>query len=233
MVLPPSGKLSVNDWIDFQTRFTLARLEVRDASEADACRILTNRLTTIMFGWIVEREKKVNEDHPLVIVNIGPGYTKTDVNHSNLALIGHAPTEIVEDPRAREWALTMKHRTHAEALVKYHGRTLAGASGVFRVQRLPKTMHTDDVFKFIREKLECRARMDEHLSNREPGFGGKAVRALRREQYQSDEKTEYLIEDLQIAAVGKGASDSRKTEKSARSVAEKPKSPPRERSGKG
>ena len=64
-------------------------------------------------------------------------------------------------------------------------------------------MHTDDVFKFIREKLESRARMDEHLSNREPGFGGKVVRALRREQYQSDEETEYLTEDLQIAAVGK------------------------------
>ena len=53
-----------------------------------------------MFGWIVEREKKVNENHPLVIVNIGLGYTKTDVHHSILALIGHAPTEIVEDPRA-------------------------------------------------------------------------------------------------------------------------------------
>ena len=151
VVLPPSGKLSVNDWIDFQTRFTLARLEVRDASEADAYRILTNRLTPIMFGWIVEREKKFNQDHPLVIVNIGPGYTQTDVHHSILALIGHAPTEIVEDPRAGKWALTMKPRTHAEALVKYHDRTLAGASGVFRARRLPKTMHTDDVFKFIRE----------------------------------------------------------------------------------
>ena len=130
----------------------------------------------------MEWEKKVNEDHPLVIVNIGPGYTQTDVHHSILALSGHAPTDIVEDARAGEWALTMKHRTHAEGLVKYHGRTLAGASGVFRARRLPKTMHTDNVFKFIREKLESRARMDEHLSNREPGFGGKAVRALRREQ---------------------------------------------------
>ena len=26
VVLPPSGKLSVNEWIDFQTRFTLSRL---------------------------------------------------------------------------------------------------------------------------------------------------------------------------------------------------------------
>ena len=59
------------------------------------------------------------------------------------------------------------------------------------------------------------------------------MRALRREQYQSDEETEYLTEDLQIAAVGKGSSDSRKTEKSASPVAEKPKSPPKERSGKG
>ena len=66
----------------------------------------------------MEWEKKVNEDHPLVIVNIGPGYTQTDVHHSILALIGHAPTEIAEDTRAGEWALTMKHHTHAEALVK-------------------------------------------------------------------------------------------------------------------
>ena len=75
-------------------------------------------------------------------------------------------------------------------------------------------MHTDDVFKFIKEKLESRARMDEHLSNREPGFGGKAVRALRREQYPSDDETDYLTEDQQVAAVGKGSSEFQKTERS-------------------
>ena len=52
VVLPPSGKLSVHDWIDFQTRFTLARLEVRDASEADAYRILTGRLTPSCLGGL-------------------------------------------------------------------------------------------------------------------------------------------------------------------------------------
>ena len=178
-----------------------------------------------MFGWIVEREKKVNEDHPLVIVNFGVDFDKTDVHHSIKALIGHAPDEIAEESGVGEWALTMKQCSHADVLVKYHGRTLAGTGVVFRARRLPKSMHTGDVFKFIKEKLDSRARMDELLSNREPGFGGKAVRALRREQYPSEEDTDYLTEDLQVAAVGKGSSDSRKTERSTprHRQAEKPR----------
>ena len=98
LVLHLSGKLSVNDWIDFQTRFTQARLQVRDASEADAYRILTNRLTPIRFEWIVQREKKINKDHPMVTVNIGAGYTKTDVHQFILVLIGHAPPKLWRIP---------------------------------------------------------------------------------------------------------------------------------------
>ena len=73
---------------------------------------MTNHLTPNIFGWIVEREKKVNEDHPLVMVNIGPGFTKTYVCHSIFAIIGHTPGEIEEDPRAGELGLTMRHCTH-------------------------------------------------------------------------------------------------------------------------
>ena len=92
VVLTPRASRRSMTGLIFRPGFMLARLEVRDASEADAYRILTNRLNPIIIGWIVEREKKVNEDHPLVIVNIGPGYTKTYIHHSILAIIGHAPT---------------------------------------------------------------------------------------------------------------------------------------------
>ena len=67
--------------------------------------------------------------------------------------------------------------------------------------------------------------MDEHLRNRESGFGGREVQALRRDPDQSDEETDYLTGDLQVAGVGKGSFESRKPEKFTPPAIEEPKSP--------
>ena len=64
--LPNVGKITTDDWRDFEINFKGCGMEVSDANPKDAYRLLVKKLPSCLLGWVYEHEHKMLRENPKV-----------------------------------------------------------------------------------------------------------------------------------------------------------------------
>jgi len=148
-----TGKISPRDWEAFRLRFRMAQKEVFDATEEEAYRLFMNKLPQFMLTWIAEKEYKLNEQNPVVLMNAIPNLDEEAVKRTVQKFVGKAPIS-VEISGPAVYKIKFGDQKSAQKLVEMHGRVIKGLPDKLKVKRLNRTCTVDELFDLCLRKLK-------------------------------------------------------------------------------
>ena len=151
-----SGKITPEIWRDFEIDFKTCVREIPDMSKQEIADCLRTKLPEFMIKWVFEREKEIDRNAPVAIVQI-PNTTYTS-DHAQHALTQLTKADIrgvvVLEPGRYE--VTCSTTTYLRLLKEVSGRYIAGATQPIMVQDKPYVMGVSDIFEVVHEELELK-----------------------------------------------------------------------------
>jgi hypothetical protein len=93
------GKIQMTQFKDFETKFKLGELEIKDVTPHESYRMLISKLPSFMLTWVVEEEQKLLESRPTLSFTGVVGLTVEGSVHNIERMVGAPPQR--NHPHAR------------------------------------------------------------------------------------------------------------------------------------
>jgi hypothetical protein len=150
--LPDSGKITTHEWDGFTVRFKMAQREVPDATEDEAYRLLSSKLPPYFLQMIAEKEAKLNEKNPVILVSGIPNLSAHTMKKTIKKLAGKAPID-VELKGNGNYLCKFDDEEIAEKVIRMHNTPIENEDCNFQCKRIARTCRVSEIFDAIRKKL--------------------------------------------------------------------------------
>ncbi len=170
------GKISPREWESFRVRFQMAQKEVNDATEEEAYRMFMNKIPQFMITWISEKEYKLNEQNPVILMSAIPNLPLEAVKKTIQKFVGKAPIS-VDAAGPAVYKIKFGDAETAQRMVEMHGRVIKGSPDKLRVKRVSRTCTVHELFELCLRKLKVQEDTSLRAQMQEGARKPKRVRA--------------------------------------------------------
>ena len=179
------GKVDSTQLRDFETRFCLSQLDVKDATPLEAYQLLMERLPSFMRTWVIEEENRIASNHPRLCIKALDGMTAVDVLDNVQRLIGERPKSGIPT-KDGSFVVELSSILLANELLKFNGRTITGTTKKFVVKQVEQTLNTEKIFRLCESKLLIREKAE--ALSRSGDMGGVAHQSRLQKREEKKEK---------------------------------------------
>jgi len=177
--LTHAGKIQMAQFKDFETKFRLGEIDVKDATPHESYRTLMEKLPPFMVNWVVEEEEKMRQKRPTVALSGLPGLGVQGISRNIEHWIGVPPREIT--PIAGDaFLVRFEDVSHMTKMLKFNGRQTSAGGHKISVRETDLHLPTEGIFRLIEAKLLLREKSEAFQNGKESG-GSSQNRSSRGE----------------------------------------------------
>ena len=123
--LPTSGKVTSRQLREFQVNFLACADDIKDLVPSEVRRMVLQKLPPFMGSWVIESERRLERENPIVQVHLKDGLREADILHAIKLLVGEAPTAVVDLGRGT-FRLKFATLVAAKKMLGMHMREMHG-----------------------------------------------------------------------------------------------------------
>ena len=164
ITLPTSGKVTSKQLREFQVNFLACAEDIKDVTPQETRRMLMQKLLPFMSSWVIEAERKLVKENPVVQVQLKDGFREDDIKKAVHAMIGEIPTKVLHLGRGL-YRLKFGDLDAAKKMLGMHMRELNGLDKPLLVNMVEQQLSVLDIFELCHDKLTDREHVDSFQAN--------------------------------------------------------------------
>jgi hypothetical protein len=175
------GKLTCQEWEDFESKFRSAMELVKDVTPGEAIGLLHQKVPNYVETMISGEEERLRSTAPTVRMNVPVGFTEASVSASLKKIVGVEPTKVSKIGEGK-YEVVVSSLTEIVKLQNLNGKYFERSDQKIRVEEKNISLDVDEIFLFVKRKLTLQERNDLRGSGgRSQGNENKHVRAATAE----------------------------------------------------
>ena len=148
-----SGKLTAQQFDEFRVNFRLALVDVPDATQDEARRILGEKIPPFMRKWVIEAEAKKMKSYPIVELLLKDGMATESVSQTVAQWVGRPPIK-VETKKEGMYLIHFDDEKYARKLSELHGRSIEGLPRNLQARAVEQYLSLEEMFEEIAYRME-------------------------------------------------------------------------------
>jgi hypothetical protein len=157
--LEQQGRVTMQEWDEFQIRFRSLWKQIKDATPDEAKRLLMHKLPPFIFSWVVEEEDRRTNETPKFSLTVPSRFTEVSVSASLRALLGFEPTKVSKIGEGK-FEIILSNTKECEKLQTLHGKEIQGTGCSIHIHRLIFSFDVEEACAFVDNKMALRNKHD-------------------------------------------------------------------------
>ena len=150
--LQTSNRMKPFEWREFWTRFSLARVNVKDSTEEEAYRLLLSRIPHFIIKWVIEEQRNRSSKKCQVRLQAIANLTSIELVGAIEGLIRVTPRETKSIGNG-EYLIDFDSLESAQKLLMLSGRTIVGHQKPLTAELVEYRMTPEEIDSFVYNKL--------------------------------------------------------------------------------
>ena len=163
-MLKHGGRVTIQDFCDFELEFRQITQDLGNLSADECHRQLLSKLPQHMTTWVVEEETRQKLTQPQISMMTPNDFTAEEISVSVKKMIGTSPS-VTEKVRPKECLMSFQNFAVAKKLLELQGTLIKGTQERLNLKEATQQMTVDQIFDFIRHRLEGRDKTDQYCRN--------------------------------------------------------------------
>ena len=191
--LSNSGKITPQQWREFEIDFKNCVREMPDMGKEDICESLRGKLLSFMATWVVDREIELNRTSPIVTLQMDSTMAVPGVLSNNFQrLLGVAPRSI-NVLGGGKFEVHLENVAQVDKMMSLNGKFLVGSTNPIIVRSKEQSLGVTEIFEVVREKLEARHRVDNWNGQKNGSNPTRQTRSVEKSEKNEEKKNRRSV----------------------------------------